>query len=142
MAGFKGQGACISTLNALLNTGATAYWALFTAAPTAAGGGTEVSASDYSRLAVTLNTTNFPAASSPSVGSSGTASIANATLQTISSGTTNNWGTVIGVALVTIASGALGTSNIIYYAPLTSSRSILTGDPVQIPIGAFIATEA
>jgi hypothetical protein len=142
MAGFKGQGACKSTLAALLNTAATAYWALFTAAPTEAGGGTEVTAADYARLAVVLNTTNFPAAVSPSVGSTGAASMANAVLQTISSGTTNNWGTVVGVALVTILTGALGVSNIIYYAPLSASRNILTGDPVEIPIGGFIATEA
>jgi hypothetical protein len=142
MSGFKGQSPCESTLNALLNTSGTAYWALFTAAPTAAGGGTEVSAGDYSRLAVTLNTTNFPTAVSPSVGASGTASIANGTLQTISSGTTNNWGDVIGIALVTNSSGAIGATNIIYYAPLSSSQNILTGDPVKIPIGAFIATEA
>jgi hypothetical protein len=141
MAGFKGQGACESVLNALLNTSGTAYWALFTAAPTAAGGGTEVSAADYSRIAVTLNTTNFPAATSPSVGSSGTASVANAVAQTISAGTTNPWGTIVGIALVTNSSGAIGASDILYYAPLSSSRAVLTGDPVEIPIGAFIATE-
>ena len=142
MAGFKGQGTCKTVLNSILQAGGTAYWALMTAAPTEAGGGTEVSAADYARLAVTLNSTNFPNAVSPSVGSSGTASSANGVLQTISSGTTNNWGTVIGVALVGTSSGALGDGDILYYAPLTSSRSILTGDPVQIPIGAFIATEA
>jgi len=79
---------------------------------------------------------------SPSVGLSGTASSANAVAQTISSGTTNPWGTVVGVALVTTASGTLTSSEILYYAPLTASRNILTGDPVAIPIGAFIATEA
>jgi hypothetical protein len=142
MAGFKGQGTCESVLNSILQAGGTAYWALFTAAPTAAGGGTEVSAGDYARLAVTLNTTNFPNAVSPSVGLSGTASSANAVAQTISSGTTNPWGTVVGVALVTTASGTLTSSEILYYAPLTASRNILTGDPVAIPIGAFIATEA
>jgi hypothetical protein len=142
MAGFKGQGTCESVLNSILQAGGTAYWALFTAAPTAAGGGTEVSAGDYARLAVTLNSTNFPNAVSPSVGASGTASSANGTLQTISSGTTNNWGTVVGVALVTTSSGSLSSSDILYYAPLTSSQDILTGDPVTIPVGAFIATEA
>jgi hypothetical protein len=142
MAGFKGQGTCESVLNTLLNTSGTAYWALFTAAPTAAGGGTEVSAADYSRVAVTLNTTNFPSAVSPSVGSSGTASVANAVLQTITSAALNPWGTIVGVALVTNASGAIGASDILYYAPLSSARVVLTGDPVQIPIGAFIATEA
>jgi len=142
MSGFKGTGACEATLAALLNTSATAYWALFTVAPTAAGGGTEVSAADYARLAVTLNTTNFPAAVAPSVGATGTASVANGVTQTISAATTNPWGTVVGIALVTTASGALTASEIIYYAPLAASRNILTGDPVAIPIGGFIATEA
>ncbi len=141
MAGFKGTGTCKAALNSILQASGSAYWALMTAAPTAAGGGTEVSAADYARVAVTLNSTNFPNAVSPSVGTTGTASSANATLQTISSGTTHDWGTVVGVALVTTASGALGTSDILYYAPLSSSRTILTGDPVAIPIGAFIATE-
>lgn len=142
MAGFKGQGTCKAVLNSILQSSSTAYWALFTAAPTAAGGGTEVSAADYARLSVTLNSTNFPNAVSPSVGSSGTASSSNGTLQTISAATTHAWGTVVGVALVTTASGALGVGDILYYAPLTATRAILTGDPVEIPIGAFIATEA
>jgi hypothetical protein len=142
MAGFKGQTTCETTLNALLQSGGTGYWALMTAAPTAAGGGTEVSATDYARLAVTLNATSFPNAVSPSIGASGTASSANAVAQTISAGTTNAWGTVVGVALVTSSSGALGAGSILYYAPLTSSQNILTGDPVTIPVGAFIATEA
>jgi hypothetical protein len=112
-----------------------------TAAPTAAGGGTEVTAADYARVSVTLNSTNFPNAVSPSVGTTGSASSANGTLQTISSGATHDWGAVVGVALVTSASGALGAADILYYAPLPSPRTILTGDPVTIPIGAFIATE-
>lgn len=142
MAGFKGQGTCKNVLNFILQSGSTAYWALFTVAPTNAGGGTEVSAGDYARLAVTLNSTNFPNAVSPSVGASGTASSSNNTLQTISAGTINPWGVVVGVALVTTSSGTLTASQILYYAPLGASRNILTGDPVEIPIGAFIATEA
>lgn len=141
MAGFKGAGTCKATLNSILQSSGTAYWALMTAAPTAAGGGTEVTAADYSRVSLTLNATNFPNAVTPSVGTSGTASSANGTLQTISTGTTHDWGAIVGVALVTTSSGALGANDILYYAPLSSPRTILTGDPVAIPIGAFIATE-
>jgi hypothetical protein len=145
MAGFKGQGTCKATLNAILQSGSTAYWAVMTSAPSASGGGAEVTAADYSRLAVTLNSTNFPNAVSPSVGLTGTASSANGTLQTLSSATTHDWapsaGQAVGIALVTTSSGALGVGDILYYAPLSSPRTILTGDPVTIPIGAFIATE-
>lgn len=43
---------------------ATHYYALFTAAPTDAGGGTEATGSGYARKAVTNNLTNYPSASS------------------------------------------------------------------------------
>lgn len=43
---------------------ATLYAARFTAQPTAAGGGTEASYTGYSRVAVTNNSTNFPASAS------------------------------------------------------------------------------
>lgn len=53
---------------------ATVYYAIFTAAPTDAGGGTEATYTSYARVAVTNNTTNFPAATvaDPSVKSNGT----------------------------------------------------------------------
>lgn len=40
---------------------ATVYMALFTAAPSDSGGGTEVSGGSYARAAITNNTTNWPA---------------------------------------------------------------------------------
>jgi hypothetical protein len=40
----------------------TLYIALYTVAPTDAGGGTEVAGGSYARVAVTNNSTNFPAA--------------------------------------------------------------------------------
>lgn len=55
-------------LNSVLNATAfsppaTVYLALFTVIPTKAGtGGTEVSGGSYARVAITCNTTNFPAA--------------------------------------------------------------------------------
>jgi hypothetical protein len=137
MSGFKGQGTCNAVLDYLMQGTfvATLDACLMTAAPTATGGGTEVSAGDYARVAVTANSTNFPNASA--------ASMANGTEIVFSSGTTNAWGTVVGVAFVkSTAGGTLGASDIVYYAPLTASRNILVGDPVNIPIGAAIFTEA
>src|SRR5262245_43387085 len=42
----------------------TLYLALYTSAPTSAGGGTEVSGNNYARASVTNNTTNWASASS------------------------------------------------------------------------------
>lgn len=45
---------------------ATMYLALYTAAPNDAGGGTEASYTGYSRVSITNNTTNWPAAAAGS----------------------------------------------------------------------------
>jgi hypothetical protein len=140
MAGFKGQGTANAVLNYLYNSAsfsATIYVALFTSDPTATGGGTEVTGTGYARVAVTANTTNFPAASG--------GSLSNGTL--ISFGTAgSDWAAgstkVTGVAFVKTSAGALGASDIIHYAPLSTARNILNGDPVQIPVGAAVITEA
>jgi hypothetical protein len=50
--------------NAAYTAPATIHVGLFTVAPTDTGGGTECSAGNYARKAVTNNATNFPAASS------------------------------------------------------------------------------
>ena len=41
----------------------TLYLALYTTAPTSAGGGVEVSGGSYARVAITNNSTNWPASS-------------------------------------------------------------------------------
>lgn len=67
----------------------TTYIGLFAAAPSDAGGGTEVSGGSYARVAVTNNSTNWPAATggSPSSKANGAA----ITFPTPSA----DWGTVI-----------------------------------------------
>ena len=137
MAGFKGTGTCNATLNAWLGSTtlgpSTVYFALFTAAPTAAGGGTEVTMTGYARVSATNNSTTFPAASGAS----------KATGIAINFGTLTGTGcTVIGVAVVKTASGALGTSDIIYYGPLTTSVAVVSGDTFSIAIGNGIFTES
>jgi len=66
VAGFKSDTMCNTLLDYQYGSGspATLYLALFSAAPTSAGGGVELSGGNYSRAAVTNNATNFPAASS------------------------------------------------------------------------------
>jgi hypothetical protein len=140
MAGFKGTDTCDDTLDAWLGSTtlgpATVYIALFTAAPTAGGGGTEVTGGSYARVAVTNNATNFPAASGASKSNGTLIDFGTATADWAPSGTP-----VVGAAAVVTASGALGTDDIIYYGPLSTPRIILNGDPVSVPIGGAVFTE-
>lgn len=65
---------------------ATVYVALYTTAPTDAGGGTEVSGGGYARKAVTNDATNWPAASGGSKANGTAIAFPEATA---------NWGTVV-----------------------------------------------
>lgn len=95
--------------------------ALYTAAPTDTGGGTEISTSGtgYARQSVSFTVTGdtgsntsvveFPAA-------------------------TASWGTIV-------AAGIFDNSgNLVTYASLTTSRTIATGDIFRIPAGEFDVT--
>lgn len=65
-----GSGQKNKVLDAILGSGhasnmpATVYVGLYSSAPTDSGGGSELSGSGYARVAVTNNSTNWPAASS------------------------------------------------------------------------------
>lgn len=108
---------------------ATLYVALFTTAPTDAGGGTEVSGSGYARVAVVGNMTNW----------SGTQG---AGTTTVSSGTggqvTNNtaitfglpagaWGTITHFALIDSATAG-GSNNYYYWGTVTPNITIGSGN--------------
>ncbi len=102
---------------------ATTYFALMTAAPTASGGGTEVSGGSYARVAFTNNTSNWPAASGQ-VKQNG---------NVVDWGTaTANWGTIVGIAEYDASSGG----NLLSYAPLTTSRAVNNGESFSGPVGA------
>lgn len=90
--------------------------ALFTAAPSDAGGGTEVTGGSYARVSQTNNVTNWPAASGGSK-SNGTA---------INFGTaTADWGTITHVALFD------GSTNMLMWGALATSRIVKSGDSFQ-----------
>jgi len=135
MAGFWGTGAANETLDAWLGLAtlgpATVYVALFTAPPNAGGGGTEVSGSGYTRVAVLNTTVNWPLASGGTK-NNGTQ---------INFGTANNWGTVVWAAVVKTASGGLGPDDIIKAGPLVTPVTLASG-PAIIPIGGITFTES
>jgi hypothetical protein len=107
---------------------ATVYIALYTVAPTDSGGGTEVSGGSYARASVTNNSTNWPAASGGSK-SNGT----DITFPTA----TADWGTVVAFGIF----DQLTSGNLLYWATLTTSKSILNGDTAKFSAGSITITE-
>lgn len=100
---------------------ATLYIALFTAAPTDAGGGTEVSGGSYARVAVTNNATNFPAASGGAK--------ANGTEITFVTATAS-WGTVVAFGIFDAASAG----NLLAWADLTVTKTVNNGDTAKFAV--------
>lgn len=104
----------------------TLYFALFTALPSASGGGTEVTSGSYARVSVTNNNTNFPATSS-NIKANGTA----ITWPT----STAAWGTVVGWGVY----DASTAGNLLAYGSFTPVNMNL-GDAAAYAIGAFTVT--
>lgn len=113
--------------NAAYTAPATLHIGLFTAAPTDAGGGTEVSTgvwTNYARQAVTNNATNFPAASGGAK-SNGTA---------ISFGAA----TISGAAPTVVAMGvfdAATAGNLLAWADLATNKTVNDGDTPSFAAG-------
>jgi len=113
--------------NAAYSTPATLHVALFTAAPSDTGGGTEVSGGSYARVAVTNNATNFPAASGGAK--------ANGTAVTFPTATAS-WGTVVAFGIFDASSGG----NLLAWATLTTNKTIGSGDTASFPVGDIDVT--
>ena len=95
---------------------ATLYVALFTAAPSDSGGGTEVSGGAYARQTIAFTT-------------SGDTTSNNAAIEFPTA--TANYGTVTHVGVYDASSAG----NLMAWAALTSSKTIETGDVFRIPSG-------
>lgn len=102
------------------------YIALYTAAPSDSGGGTEVSGSGYSRQSA-----SFSAASSPG----GTTSNSNTISFTASGG---SWGTVTHIGIFDNSTGG----NLIWHGGLTASKIVGDGDTLEFAIGNIDLTVA
>jgi hypothetical protein len=114
---------------------ATVYVGLLTAAPTDAGGGTEVTGGSYARVAISSSLANW----------AGTQSAGSTTASSGTGGTTSNngtisfptptasWGTVTSFGVYDAATGG----NLLFYANLTTSKTINSGDTVSFAAGAL-----
>lgn len=107
---------------------ATVYVALYTTAPTDAGGGVEVSGGSYARKDVTNNATNWPAASSGSKSNGQDIVFATATA---------SWGTIVAFGIF----DASTSGNLLYWGTLTSSRLIDIDDTAFFRAGTLTITE-
>ena len=112
------------------NTGSApsaTYLALFTAAPSDSGGGTEVSGNGYARQAVTWDTAS---------GTGGTTSNSTAETFTASGG---DFGTVTHIGIFDAAT----SGNLLWHGAMTGSgKTVNDGDSLQFAIGAIDLTIA
>ena len=116
----------LNLMRAVAWTEFAAYVALFTAAPSDAGGGTEVSGGSYARQLAGL---------SEAAGSGGaTSNAADITFPVA----TGDWGEVTHVAIMDAVSGG----NMIMWSPLDASKTVNNGDTFKINAGDLDVTVA
>ncbi len=104
---------------------------LFTAAPSDAGGGTEVTGGSYARATLNPLDANWAA---PSSGNGVTSNSSTITFATPSA----NWGSVTHFALFDAASAG----NMLFWGALTVTKTINSGDTVTFPAGSLTFTFA
>ena len=119
---------------------AALYVALYTAAPTDAGGGTEVAGGGYARVNLAPGDTNWGATQGGTAGASNgtTGATQNAVVITFATPSAG-WGTVTHFAIHDAATGG----NPLVWGPLSVPREILNGDPApRFPPGSLAITVA
>ena len=104
--------------NTAYTPASTLYVGLYTAAPTDAGGGTEVSGGSYARVSVSFSV-------------SGTGTLCTNSAAVEFTAATASWGTVVAVGVF----DASTAGNLLAWADLTVNKTIDTGDIFRIPTG-------
>lgn len=102
------------------------YFALFTAAPSDSGGGTECSGGSYARVNLAPSNTNWTATQGGTSGASSgnTGHTDNAVAITFPA-PTGNWGTAVSVGVFDAPTGG----NLLIHGALTTPKTINNGDP-------------
>lgn len=108
-----------------LGTANTPYIALFTTPPTDAGGGVEVSGGSYARED---SGGKWAAPAAGAVANNAEIAFTQAS---------GDWGTVTAFAIFDASSGG----NMLYWADLTASKVVNSGDTFKFPIGNIDLTE-
>lgn len=119
---------------------ATLHVGLLTAAPSDAGGGTEVSGNGYARVAVTSSLANWAGtqAAASTVASSGTGGQTSNNAAITFATPTASWGTVSHFGIYDAASGG----NLLFWGALTISKTINQSDTVSFPAASLTITFA
>jgi threonine dehydrogenase-like Zn-dependent dehydrogenase len=104
--------------NTTYTPAATMYVGLYTAAPTDAGGGTQVSGGSYARVSVAFTV-------------SGTSTLCTNSAAVEFTAATASWGTIVAVGVF----DASTAGNLLAWADLTVNKTIDTGDIFRIPTG-------
>ena len=104
---------------------ANIYLALFTAAPSDSGGGTEVSGGSYARQAVATGATSgWDAASGGATANTGVVTLPMATA---------DWGTITHVGVF----DASTSGNLMFHGALSSNKTVSNGDIFRFNAGEF-----
>jgi hypothetical protein len=113
----------------------TVYVALYTAAPTDAGGGTEVTGGSYARKQVGPSTTAWTATQGGTAGaSSGTTGTTTNAADAIFNPPTANWGVVTSFGIFDAAT----SGNLLMWAALSAPKTVNSGDaPPKFVTGAL-----
>ena len=104
--------------NTTYTPAATMYVGLYTAAPTDAGGGTQVSGGSYARQSVAFTV-------------SGTGTLCTNSAAVEFTAATASWGTIVAIGIF----DASTSGNFLAFSDLTTSKIIGTGDILRIPTG-------
>lgn len=107
---------------------ATIYVALFTSAPSASGGGTEVSGGSYARVAVTNDATNFPDAVAGVKSNANPIAFPHAT---------DAWGVITHGATFDALSGG----NMLDFAGFAQPQTVQGGGQFTLGVGQLVLTE-
>lgn len=113
--------------NIAFPSNANLFFALFTAAPSDSGGGTEVTGGSYARKSMANNATNFPAAAAGAK--------SNGTVITFAQATAS-WGTVTHLGVFDASSGG----NLLAWCSLTTSKLVDINDTFEIAVGDLDVT--
>ncbi len=121
-------------------TTSTLYVGLLTAAPSDAGGGTEVSGNSYARVAVTSSLANWAGTQSAgsTVASSGTGGQTSNNAAITFPSPSGTWGTVTHFGIYDASSGG----NLLFWGALTISKTINQSDTVTFPAASLSITFA
>jgi hypothetical protein len=104
---------------------ATVQVALFTAAPSDSGGGTEATGGSYARAVVTNDNTAFPECASTGTPTKTNALAVAFPTATAAWGTITHWGVF-----------DAGGTNLLAHGALTSTRTVASGDAPRLAVGA------